>query len=187
MRHWRGPYFGSKRAGDNASVASLRPARRTNIIRVQPSFWLPARTLAFNASSGHLPDRTAHWRSQLNIDNLLDKDYLQSSHGSHECLGWHAAQREAHGDLSLLNHGGRPPSRIDQQNESEWHCEQALRASALPFLPPGGASLPADFCLFSSSFLHSLIPSTGQPADMPDLVPPISLTLPPPLTAFLFE
>jgi iron complex outermembrane receptor protein len=66
-----------KRAGDAASgVTSASTA--TNIIRVQPSFWLPARTL-LNASAVYRLD--AHWRAQLNIDNLLNKDYLQSATG----------------------------------------------------------------------------------------------------------
>jgi iron complex outermembrane recepter protein len=66
-----------KRAGDNAGGATSA-STPTNVIRIQPSFWLPARTLV-NASIIYRVN--ANWRSQLNIDNLLDKDYLQSSTG----------------------------------------------------------------------------------------------------------
>lgn len=66
-----------KRPGDTASGVTSA-STPSNIIRVQPSFWLPARTLV-NLSAVYRID--AHWRTQLNIDNLLDKDYLQSSTG----------------------------------------------------------------------------------------------------------
>jgi iron complex outermembrane receptor protein len=67
----------SKRAGDAASGVTSA-STSTNLIRVQPSFWLPARTL-INASAIYRVN--AHWRAQLNIDNLFDKDYLQSATG----------------------------------------------------------------------------------------------------------
>ncbi len=67
----------SKRAGDNAGGATSA-STPTNIIRVQPSFWLPSRTLV-NASIVYRIN--PNWRAQLNIDNLFDKDYLQSSTG----------------------------------------------------------------------------------------------------------
>jgi iron complex outermembrane receptor protein len=66
-----------KRAGDNAGGATSA-STPTKVIRIQPSFWLPARTLV-NASIVYRVN--ANWRSQLNIDNLLDEDYLQSSTG----------------------------------------------------------------------------------------------------------
>ena len=67
----------SKRPGDSASgVTSASTPDR--VIRVQPSFWLPARTLV-NASVTYRIDE--HWKTQLNIDNLLDEEYLQSSTG----------------------------------------------------------------------------------------------------------
>ena len=67
----------SKRPGDSASgVTSASTPDR--VIRVQPSFWLPARTLV-NASVTYRIDD--HWKTQLNIDNLLDEEYLQSSTG----------------------------------------------------------------------------------------------------------
>ena len=67
----------SKRAGDNPGGAT-NLSTPTNVIRIQPSFWLPARTLV-NATVIYRIDR--HWRTQLNIDNLFDKYYLQSSTG----------------------------------------------------------------------------------------------------------
>ena len=66
-----------KRPGDPPSGVTSA-STPTNIIRVQPSFWLPARTLV-NLSAVYRIN--AHWRSQLNIDNLLNKDYLQSATG----------------------------------------------------------------------------------------------------------
>ena len=72
-----GANYLSKRAGDTASgvTSASTPA---NIIRVQPSFWLPARTLV-NASVVYRLNE--HWRTQLNLDNVLNKDYLQASTG----------------------------------------------------------------------------------------------------------
>jgi iron complex outermembrane recepter protein len=67
----------SKRAGDAASGVTST-STSTNIIRVQPSFWLSARTLV-NASVVYRMN--SHWRGQLNLDNLLDEDYLQSATG----------------------------------------------------------------------------------------------------------
>lgn len=67
----------AKRAGDTASGATSA-STPTKVIRVQPSFWLPARTLV-NASIGYRFNE--HWRTQLNIDNLLNTEYLQSSTG----------------------------------------------------------------------------------------------------------
>jgi iron complex outermembrane receptor protein len=67
----------SERAGDTASGVTTS-STPTNVIRVQPSFWLPARTLV-NANVAYRFD--AHWRTQLNIENLLNTDYLQSSTG----------------------------------------------------------------------------------------------------------
>jgi len=67
----------SKRAGDAASGVTSA-STPTAIIRNQPTFWLPARTLV-NASI--IYRMNSHWRGQLNVDNLFDKDYLQSSTG----------------------------------------------------------------------------------------------------------
>ena len=67
----------SKRAGDNAGGVTSA-STPTNIIRVQPTFWLPARTLV-NLNVAYRFNQ--HWRTQLNVDNLFDKDYLQSSTG----------------------------------------------------------------------------------------------------------
>ncbi|HEU5078621.1 MAG TPA: TonB-dependent receptor [Opitutaceae bacterium] len=65
----------SRRAGDTASGVTSA-STPDQVIRVQPSFWLPARALV-NASASYR--FLEHWRAQLNIDNLLDKDYLAAS------------------------------------------------------------------------------------------------------------
>jgi iron complex outermembrane recepter protein len=67
----------SKRAGDTATgvTSASTPAR---VIRIQPSFWLPARTLV-NASVAYRFNES--WKAQLNVENLLDEDYLQASTG----------------------------------------------------------------------------------------------------------
>jgi iron complex outermembrane receptor protein len=67
----------SDRAGDTASGVTSA-STPSHVIRVQPSFWLPARTLV-NASVSYRIN--PHWRTQLNIDNLLDEDYLMASTG----------------------------------------------------------------------------------------------------------
>lgn len=67
----------SKRAGDTAS--GVTPASTPErIIRVQPSFWLPARTLVNATISYRIGD---HWKTQIDVNNLLDEEYLQSSTG----------------------------------------------------------------------------------------------------------
>ncbi|MFT3783310.1 MAG: TonB-dependent receptor [Nibricoccus sp.] len=67
----------SKRAGDTASgvTSYSTPAR---VIRVQPSFWLPARTLVNATISYRIDER---WKTQIDVNNLLDEYYLQSSTG----------------------------------------------------------------------------------------------------------
>jgi len=65
----------SKRAGDNPGGATSA-STVDKVIRIQPSFWLPERTLV-NVSLGYR--LSEFWKAQLNIDNLLDKEYLQSS------------------------------------------------------------------------------------------------------------
>lgn len=67
----------SKRAGDNAGGATSA-STPSKVIRVAPSFWLPARTLV-NANLTYRFSK--EWRAQLNLDNLLDEEYLQSSTG----------------------------------------------------------------------------------------------------------
>jgi iron complex outermembrane receptor protein len=64
----------SKRAGDSPSGFTTP----TSGIPVQPSFWLDARTLV-NANLSYRID--AHWKTQLNIENLLNSEYNQSSTG----------------------------------------------------------------------------------------------------------
>jgi iron complex outermembrane receptor protein len=64
----------SKRAGDSPSGFTTP----TSGVPVQPSFWLEARTLV-NANLTYRIDE--HWKTQLNVDNLFDKEYLQSSTG----------------------------------------------------------------------------------------------------------
>ncbi|MGC4074134.1 MAG: TonB-dependent receptor [Nibricoccus sp.] len=67
----------TKRAGDTASgvTSASTPSR---VIRNQPSFWLPERTLVNAHVTYRIDD---HWKTKLNIENLLDEDYLQSSTG----------------------------------------------------------------------------------------------------------
>jgi iron complex outermembrane receptor protein len=67
----------SKRAGDTATgvTSASTPSR---VIRIQPSFWLPARTLVNATVSYRLNE---HWKTQLNVENLLDEDYLMASTG----------------------------------------------------------------------------------------------------------
>lgn len=62
-------YLG-ERAGDDAS--GFTPAG----VARKPTFYLPARTLV-SMSLAYQPDR--QWRAQLNIDNLLDSEYLGAS------------------------------------------------------------------------------------------------------------
>jgi iron complex outermembrane receptor protein len=64
----------SERAGDSPSGFTTP----TSGVPVQPSFWLEARTLV-NANLSYRIDD--HWKTQLNVENLLDKEYLQSSTG----------------------------------------------------------------------------------------------------------
>jgi iron complex outermembrane receptor protein len=65
----------SKRAGDNTGGATSA-STPNNVIRQQPSFWLPARTLV-NANISYQYNES--WKAQLNIDNVLNKEYIQSS------------------------------------------------------------------------------------------------------------
>jgi iron complex outermembrane receptor protein len=65
----------AKRPGDLAQ-AFTSLSTPTRIIRQQPSFYLPERTLV-NANIGYRYDK--HWRVQLNLDNLLDEEHLQAS------------------------------------------------------------------------------------------------------------
>ena len=67
-------YIG-KRPGD-LSQAFTTLSTPTDIIRQQPSFYLSARTLV-NAKLGYRFN--SHWNAQLNIDNLLNEDYLAAS------------------------------------------------------------------------------------------------------------
>ncbi|MEO7700658.1 MAG: TonB-dependent receptor [Opitutus sp.] len=64
-------YLG-KRPGDGASgfTAASTPS---NIIPNGPTFYLPARTLV-SISGGY--SFNEHWRAQVNVDNVLNKDYL---------------------------------------------------------------------------------------------------------------
>jgi iron complex outermembrane receptor protein len=65
-----------KRPGDAPSGTPTSASTPTNIIMPQPTFWLPARTLV-NASIVYTWN--THYKAQLNIDNLFDKDYLAAS------------------------------------------------------------------------------------------------------------
>lgn len=65
-----------KRPGDAPSSSPTSASTPTNLILPQPTFWLPARTL-INASIQY--SWQTHWQAQLNVDNVLDKDYLAAS------------------------------------------------------------------------------------------------------------
>jgi iron complex outermembrane receptor protein len=65
-----------RRPGDAPSGTPTTASTPDNVIMPQPTFWLPARTLV-NASISYAWQE--HWRVQLNIDNLLDEDYLAAS------------------------------------------------------------------------------------------------------------
>ncbi len=67
----------SRRAGDNAGGATSA-STPDHVIRTQPSFWLPERTLV-NANITYRFNN--HWRAQVNLDNLLNEEYLQASTG----------------------------------------------------------------------------------------------------------
>jgi iron complex outermembrane receptor protein len=66
----------AKRAGDQPAANFTSLSTPSNIIRWQPSFYLPARTLV-NASVSDIIN--SHWKTQLNSDNLLNEDYLAAS------------------------------------------------------------------------------------------------------------
>ena len=66
----------AKRPGDAPGGPLTSASTPTNLILVQPTFWLPAHTLV-NASASYKID--AYWKTQLNIDNLLNEDYLAAS------------------------------------------------------------------------------------------------------------
>lgn len=70
-------YIG-KRAGDNPNPGGYIAASSTpgHLVLGQPTFWLPERTLV-DAMVSYRID--AHWKAQLNIDNLFDKHYLAAS------------------------------------------------------------------------------------------------------------
>lgn len=65
----------SERPGDAASGVTAA-STADNIIPVQPSFYLPERTLVNVNASYRFNDS---WKAQLNIDNLLNEDYLAAS------------------------------------------------------------------------------------------------------------
>lgn len=65
----------SERPGDAASGVTAA-STADNIIPVQPSFYLPERTLVNVNASYRFND---NWKAHLNIDNLLNEDYLAAS------------------------------------------------------------------------------------------------------------
>ena len=65
----------AKRPGD-LSQAFTSLSTPTNIIRQQPSFYLPARTL-ISVKAAYRFDK--NWKAQLNVDNILDEQYLAAS------------------------------------------------------------------------------------------------------------
>jgi iron complex outermembrane recepter protein len=65
-----------RRPGDAPSGTPTSASTPDNVIMPQPTFWLPSRALV-NASISYALQE--HWKVQLNIDNLLDEDYLAAS------------------------------------------------------------------------------------------------------------
>lgn len=63
-----------KRPGDSAGAATAA-STPTRLIFTQPSFYLEARTL-IDLAAGYT---TGPWTLQANIDNVMDKEYLQAS------------------------------------------------------------------------------------------------------------
>lgn len=68
----------SKRAGDNPNPGGFIAASSTptHLVLGQPTFYLPARTLV-NFMASYRID--AHWKAQLNVDNLFNEHYLAAS------------------------------------------------------------------------------------------------------------
>jgi outer membrane receptor protein involved in Fe transport len=68
----------SKRAGDNPNPGGFIAASSTptHLVLGQPTFYLPARTLVSLMVSYRLD---AHWKAQLNVDNLFNEHYLAAS------------------------------------------------------------------------------------------------------------
>lgn len=79
---WRGLSVGfgvdyvGRRAGDFPSGTPTTASTPEHLIMPQPSFWLPARTLL---SVGVTYRWRRDWKFQLNIDNLLNEQYLAAS------------------------------------------------------------------------------------------------------------
>lgn len=70
-----GANYLDERPGDSVSgvTAASTPDQ---VIPNQPTFWLPSRTLVDLNLNYRIDD---HWRVQVNVDNLLDKEYLAAS------------------------------------------------------------------------------------------------------------
>jgi len=68
-------YLG-KRPGDTPTTTYTVASTPTNPIPNQPSFYLGARTLV-NLTLAY--DSKTHWAAQVNVDNLLDEEYLMAS------------------------------------------------------------------------------------------------------------
>lgn len=64
------------RAGDSVTEGFTAASTPASPIPIQPSFYLGSRTLV-NLTLAYDPKR--RWSAQLNVDNLLDREYLQSS------------------------------------------------------------------------------------------------------------
>jgi len=65
----------SDRAGDSVTQVFTPASTPANPIPILPSFYLGSRTLV-NLTLAY--DSRRHWSAQVNIDNLLDEEYLQS-------------------------------------------------------------------------------------------------------------
>jgi len=67
-------YVGDRPNGTIGPYTSPPPG--VEPVRIQPSFWLPSYTV-FEASASYRFNK--HWKAQLVIKNLLDKDYINNS------------------------------------------------------------------------------------------------------------
>lgn len=67
-----------KRPGDNPNPSGFVSASSTpdHLVLGQPTFWLPARTLVNVMASYRV---NAHWKAQLNVDNLFNEHYMAAS------------------------------------------------------------------------------------------------------------
>lgn len=71
-----GVAYTGKRPGDQPSSTPTAASTPTNVIVPQPSFWLPAQTLAEFSAAYKVNDQ---WQIRLKVDNLFDEEYFAAS------------------------------------------------------------------------------------------------------------